>query len=498
MPYGQFAATSQFYLYGKRHFTKTGYEAHAKAYGAGALDVTTVDLTGKVFLVTGANSGCGKELTKFLGGRGARVFMVCRSQPRAEAARNDILQEHKEAKLEILLGDVGVEADVRRIWQEFTTQSKCLDGLVLNAGALLNDKQLTTDGVEVTLASHLLFGVYLFGSLALPSLTENAGRCLLVTSAGMLQYPFPDWNTAASLTGVYDGVARYSQMKRGQVILAKRWSDKYAGAKVVTVHPGWTKTSGTDEAFGADLSKWFEPWRSLWEGVEGMAWLLCGPPDQIQSGELYLDRTVQVQHMAGPFFSEGSHTKNTSADIDEMMQKLESWANGGIPSPERLKAISEAVVAGNAAAKGKCQAMDRKLDIQRFMGKWYIIGSIPSFLDKNTANGTEEYVWNEERQQIDVTFTYMSKDLSKTSVTPQTAKLANENQTSWDLKIKLGPIPVKLAYLIIACNTDDYSSCVVGDPGRNVLYIMARTAMHNLTTTIQEPPSEHCMCTPMP
>jgi len=475
MSYGQFAATSQFFLYGKRHFTKTGYENHKKAYGADALDVTTVDLTGKAFIVTGANSGCGKELTSFLGGRGATVFMVCRSKERGEAARQDIIKEFKDAKLELLLGDVGTEQDVRRIWAEFAGKKIGLDGIVLNAGALLNSKQLTKDGLEVTLATHLLFGVYLLGSLAMPALAASSGRCLLVTSAGMLQYPFPDWDTAASLKGTYDGVVRYSQMKRGQVILAKRWSAKFNDVKIVSVHPGWAKTAGTDEAFGADMSKWFEPWRNTWEGVEGMAWLLCCPFEQIQSGELYLDRTPQSQHMAGPFFTEGSHTKNTPAEVDAMMEKLESWANGGMPSPEQLKAISDARDAGSDAVKSRCQAMDRKIDIQKFMGKWYIIGSIPSFLDKDTANGTEEYAWNEEKQEIDVTFTYMSKDLKKTSVQPQTAKPVNENQTNWDLSIKLGPVPVKLSYLIIACNTEDYSTCVVGDPRRNVLYLMART-----------------------
>jgi len=475
MPYTQLAATSQFFLYGKNHFTKTGYEKHKKAYGEGALDVMTVDLKGKAFIVTGANSGCGKELTKFLGGRGATVFMVCRNRDRAAAAQNEILKDFADAKLELLIGDVGVEADVRRMWSEFTAKNLPLDGMVLNAGALLDKKQLTKDGVEVTLAAHLLFGVYLLGSLAMEALAKSKGRCLAVTSAGMLQYPFPDWETAASLTGTYDGVVRYSQMKRGQVILAKRWSEQYPDVKVVSVHPGWTKTAGTDESFGEDMSKWFEPWRNTWEGVEGMAWLLCCPRDEIKTGEFYLDRTPQAQHMAGPFFTEGSYTKNSQEEITLLMQKLELWSNGGIPSPEELKAISDAVEAGNEAAKAKCQPGDFKLDIQKFMGKWYIIGSIPSFLDKNTANGTEDYVWNEEKQQIDVTFTYMSKDLKKTSVTPQTAKPSNENGTNWDLKIKLGPFPVKLTYLIIACNTTDYSTCVVGDPGRNVLYLMART-----------------------
>lgn len=60
-------------------------------------------------------------------------------------------------------------------------------------------------------------------------------------------------------------------------------------------------------------------------------------------------------------------------------------------------------------------------------------------------------------------------------MTPQTAKPANEENTLWNLKVKLGPVPIKLSYVIIACDTEDYSTCVVGDPGRNLLYLMART-----------------------
>jgi len=475
MSYKKFAATTQFFLHGKKHFTKTGYENHRQSYGPDAMDVMTVDLAGKNFMVTGANSGCGKELTRFLGGRGATVFMVCRNEARAERARQDILQEFPGAKLTILLGDVGLESDVRRIWHEFVSRRVPLDGLVLNAGALLNDKQLTTEGVEVTFATHLLFGVYLLGSLAMPTLGNSSGRCIIVTSADMLQYKFPKWADAASLTGAYDGIEKYSQMKRGQVILATRWASQFPKVKIVSAHPGWTKTTGTDEAFGPDMSKWFEPWRSTWEGVEGMAWLLCAPAAQIRSGEFYLDRSPQVQHMAGPLFTEGSYTKNSPEEIEDMMQKLEAWANGERPSSDELKATGDAVMAGEVARKGKCQPLNRKIDLQRFMGKWYIIGSIPSFLDRNSANGVEEYAWNAEKQRIDVTFTYMSRDLKKTHVTPQKAKPANEENTLWDLKVELGIVPLNLSYVIIACDTTSYSTCVVGDPGRNVLYLMART-----------------------
>jgi dehydrogenase/reductase SDR family protein 12 len=85
--------TVRFYLYGKSHFTKTGYLAHAKAYKDPEMltRMSGNDLSNKVFLVTGANGGLGKELTQFLFSKGATVFMVCRDRQRAESAQNDIV-----------------------------------------------------------------------------------------------------------------------------------------------------------------------------------------------------------------------------------------------------------------------------------------------------------------------------------------------------------------------------------------------------------------------
>merc|ERR1740121_3325209 len=112
-----------------------------------------MDLSGKIFLITGANSGVGKELTQFLASQKATVYMLCRSRTRAEAALAEIKTTTGSESLYILEGDVGLERDVRRCWAEFSDSvlSKMatprLDGVVCNAGALLNEKTLTAEGV---------------------------------------------------------------------------------------------------------------------------------------------------------------------------------------------------------------------------------------------------------------------------------------------------------------------------------------------------------------
>merc|ERR550532_474466 len=163
----------------------------------------------------------------------------------------------------------------------------------------------------------------------------------------MYNTKFPDWETANALKGKYDGQLAYAYMKRGQVLLAENWARAYPDVKVVTCHPGWASTDGVDKAYGSKKSL-LEPMRTPWEGAEGMCWLLAGPSEDLQSGAFYLDREPQVKHMAGPFFTEGSFTKNSPAEVAELMGLLAAWAGPGRPPPEELQARHAAHAAGAA------------------------------------------------------------------------------------------------------------------------------------------------------
>ena len=112
-----------------------------------------------------------------------------------------------------------------------------------------------------------------------------------------------------------------SYAKRGQVLLAEYLTSTEApgtSKKFVSVHPGWVNTPAVDAAYGSQ-KKWLEPMRGTWQGAEGISWLLTARPEEVESGEFYLDRTPQVKHMGG-------RTKNTPEDAEEMMVKLKEVA----------------------------------------------------------------------------------------------------------------------------------------------------------------------------
>eukprot|EP00586_Coscinodiscus_wailesii_P019462 CAMPEP_0172501396 /NCGR_PEP_ID=MMETSP1066-20121228/149426_1 /TAXON_ID=671091 /ORGANISM="Coscinodiscus wailesii, Strain CCMP2513" /LENGTH=188 /DNA_ID=CAMNT_0013276167 /DNA_START=126 /DNA_END=689 /DNA_ORIENTATION=+ len=182
---GQAISSSQFYVYGKKHFTRTGYLKHVKKYdspvqssaaiGVSSQDADGVNLEGKVIVVTGANSGIGKEIATYAAAKNATVYMLCRSKDRAEAAKDEIVELTSNANVKVLLADVGETSQVKRAAEELQSVESRVDCLVCNAGVLLNEKTLNSEGVEVTFASHFLGGSYLLGSLLYPQL-QAAGE----------------------------------------------------------------------------------------------------------------------------------------------------------------------------------------------------------------------------------------------------------------------------------------------------------------------------------
>ncbi len=180
--------------------------------------------------------------------------MVCRSPSRAFSARDEIIATSSNPNVHVLICDCGLEANIRKTWQDFLDQSATmpggtrLDGLVCNAGVLLNERTLTSEGVEVTFATHLLFGTYLLTTLAVPVLSGTAdSRVIVVSSGGMYNSNFPKWEVATSTgPGPYDGQFAYVYAKRGQVLLCERLSAKYPAIRFVSCHPGWTQTEAVD------------------------------------------------------------------------------------------------------------------------------------------------------------------------------------------------------------------------------------------------------------
>mmetsp|Transcript_10415 Transcript_10415/g.27510 ORF Transcript_10415/g.27510 Transcript_10415/m.27510 type:complete len:261 (-) Transcript_10415:354-1136(-) len=206
--------------------------------------------------------------------------------------------------------------------------------------------------------------------------------------------------------------------------------------------------------------------RTPWEGAEGIAWLCVADTERLQSGGFYLDRKPQVKHMAGPFFTEGSHTKNTSAEVDRMMDMLEEWSTAAArpAAPTSDEAMA-------ADLKRPLCAMSRPIDIQAFMGRWYVAGGILTFLEQEKKNCIEDYAFDHDNNRIRVSFKMNNAKGEETELL-QRAKIVNETNTQWSLSPKFGVyLPLGIAYLVLDCDTENYSYTVIGVPDRSYVWV---------------------------
>ena len=234
---GQTISSSNFFFYGKKHFTHKGYVKHLKQYtepvqtSALATDgkKDAVNLAGRVVVITGANSGLGKEVATYSASKGAKVYMLCRTKSKAEAAREEIIKATGNDKVEVVLVDVSELDQIRNAAKEIESKEQKIHALVCNAGVLVNEKQMTSQGYEATFASHLLGGSYLLSKLLIPLVeADEEGRIIFTTSGGMYNFPLPSWSilSGADEKLKFNGTNAYAYAKRGQVcvILACFWS----------------------------------------------------------------------------------------------------------------------------------------------------------------------------------------------------------------------------------------------------------------------------------
>ena len=128
--------------------------------------------------------------------------------------------------------------------------------------------------------------------------------------------------------------------------------------------------------------------------------------------------------------------------------------------------------AGCASNQGAPEKTVDHVDLQRFMGNWYVIANIPTYFETEANNAIETYRWNEPKQRIDVDYKHHEKTPDGPLKSyPQKAFVYNETTNAeW----RVQPLwPFKFAYLIVDL-APDYAWTVIGVPSRSHVWIMAR------------------------
>jgi NAD(P)-dependent dehydrogenase (short-subunit alcohol dehydrogenase family) len=203
------------------------------------------DLTGKIAIVTGANSGIGYEMVRALARKEARVILACRNKDKGEAAVRQIAQAYPEAKADLMRLDLSDLASVRRFADEFTSRYDRLDILINNAGIMRPPFGKTADGFELQFGTNHL-GHFALTGLLLALITRTPQARVITVSSGGERFGEIDFDNLNAEKG-YDGGRAYGQSKLANLLftyeLQRRFEDAGVDTIAAAAHPGWTVTN---------------------------------------------------------------------------------------------------------------------------------------------------------------------------------------------------------------------------------------------------------------
>jgi dehydrogenase/reductase SDR family member 12 len=275
-------------------FSKIGY-AIRKRLGNWQ-PISSFDLRGKTVIITGPTSGLGEQVARQLAPTGANLVLVARNEEKCSRVISEITPLCTGNTPVFVRAEMGDLESVRSACVAIQQQVSQIDVLIHNAGALLNTRQLSPQGIEQTVASHVV-GPFLMTTLLLPSL--KGGRVVTVSSGGMYTSGLPAFDkgeTLEMLAHKYGGSKQYAIAKRAQVTLTEMWAMREPQTEFVSMHPGWADTPGVQESIPGFRRVTAPILRSASEGADTISWLAAVSPLPGASGTFWSDREVRPTH----------------------------------------------------------------------------------------------------------------------------------------------------------------------------------------------------------
>jgi len=272
-------------------------------------------MTGKVCIVTGANTGIGRETALGLAKLGATVVMVCRDRERGESSRQEIKHKTGNNRLELMICDFASQNSIRQFAQQFQQGHDRLDVLVNNAGVVLRHCSMTEEGIESTFAINHL-GYFLFTNLLLDVLKKSAPSRIVSVSSAAHRYGKLDinaWPTGRD----YAGFGAYANSKLANVLFTYELARRLQGTGVTAncLHPG---------PVGTNL------FRGLPKFLQSLIKLVTISPERGARTSIYLASSPEVEGVTGKYFarcrqqksSEASHNEEAARNLWELSEEL--------------------------------------------------------------------------------------------------------------------------------------------------------------------------------
>ncbi|MFL0355352.1 oxidoreductase [Erythrobacter sp. GH1-10] len=201
------------------------------------------DLAGKLFVITGGNSGIGFEAAKILARKNADVVIAVRNAEKGKQALAKLVNQG-EGRCEMLGLDLADMASIRAAAKETGERFGAIYGLINNAGVMQTPKQKTADGFEMQLGTNHL-GHFLWTALMMGQVDGRGGRVVTVSSI-MHKFGRIDFDDLMMEQG-YDPNRSYNRSKLANLLFALELHRRLEAAdskiKSIACHPGYSDTA---------------------------------------------------------------------------------------------------------------------------------------------------------------------------------------------------------------------------------------------------------------
>ncbi|XP_069675739.1 retinol dehydrogenase 14-like isoform X1 [Periplaneta americana] len=250
-------------------------------------------MDGKTVIVTGANTGIGKETARDLARRGARVILACRDMKKAEEALKDIVASTGNSNLEAQHLDVSSLASVRKFADHINKTENRLDVLVNNAGVAAINYKLTSDNLLIGMqVNH--FGPFLLTCLLIELLKRSAPSRIIMVSSVLHAYAKFDIDNLNSEKW-FSSTQVYNCSKLANIMVANELARRLKGTGVTanSLHPGavltdvWRHLSGVTKAIVTSVLKVF--CKDAVEGAQTTIYLAVSEEVEGVTGKYFVD-----------------------------------------------------------------------------------------------------------------------------------------------------------------------------------------------------------------
>ncbi|XP_054152541.1 retinol dehydrogenase 12-like [Oppia nitens] len=279
---------------------------------------TNKQLDGQVVVITGANTGIGKETASDLAKRGAKVIIGCRDETRAANAIKDIKSKNPKADITAFKLDLSSLKSVREFAQQLNEKYQRIDILINNAGLTINNRKETEDGFEMMFGTNHL-GHFLLTLLILPLLRKpQRARVVNVASVayGLGKIDFDDIHASNK---PYKMLSVYGQSKLANILFTREMARRLgtdSSINVYAVHPGCVRTEFARNLGNLDIVS-----KVFWLGF-GHVFLINGKSGAQTSLYCAIDETLDNET---GFYYENCHRNDdlySKAKDDETAQRL--------------------------------------------------------------------------------------------------------------------------------------------------------------------------------